>query len=154
MTEMSDLQDLYQELILDHGHKRPRNYREIPGAQHVARGHNPVCGDQLTVFVKTEDGIISDAAFQGDGCAISKASASLMTESIKSRSRDQALELFHDFHDLVTGKASAEEAEHLGKLAVFSNVSRFPIRVKCAMLAWRTLESALEGQASEIVTTE
>jgi len=151
---MSELQDLYQELILDHGHKRPRNYRAIPGAQHVARGHNPVCGDQLTVFLKVQDGTIEDIAFQGDGCAISKASASLMTESIMHKSRAEALQLFQSFHNLVTGTVSGEEAEEMGKLAVFSNVSKFPIRVKCAMLAWRTLESALEGQASEIVTTE
>ncbi len=154
MSDSTDLQDLYQELILDHGHKRPRNYRSIPGAQHVARGHNPVCGDQLTVFVQTDGANITDVSFQGDGCAISKASASLMTESLKNKTRDEAMGLFRDFHHLVTGNADPDNAEELGKLAVFSNVSKFPIRVKCAMLAWRTLESALEGQASEIVTTE
>lgn len=154
MSDMTDLQELYQELILDHGHKRPRNYRAIPGADHMARGHNPVCGDQLTVFLKTDEGVISDVAFEGDGCAISKASASLMTESVKSKTPDEAMKLFREFHDLVTGQGDPEEAEDLGKLAVFSNVSKFPIRVKCAMLAWRTLESALEGEASDIVTTE
>jgi nitrogen fixation NifU-like protein len=151
---MSDLEDLYQELILDHGHKRPRNHRAIEGAQHVARGHNPVCGDQLTVFLKTEGDKLEDVAFQGEGCAISKASASLMTESVKQKSKDEAMALFKAFHELVTGAAPAGHAEDLGKLAVFSNVSKFPIRVKCAMLAWRTLESALAGRASDVVTTE
>ena len=151
---MSDLEDLYQELILDHGHKRPRNYRTIEGAQHVARGHNPVCGDQLTVFLKTEGDRLDDVSFQGEGCAISKASASLMTESVKLKRKDEALALFKSFHELVTGAAPGGDAEDLGKLAVFSNVSKFPIRVKCAMLAWRTLESALAGRASDVVTTE
>ncbi len=149
---MSELEDLYQDLILDHGHKRPRNYRAIEGAQLVARGHNPVCGDQLTVFLKLAGDKLEDVAFQGEGCAISKASASLMTESLKHKSREEALRLFAAFHELVTG--ASEGVADLGKLAVFSNVSKFPIRVKCAMLAWRTLESALAGQASDVVTTE
>ncbi|MBM3271546.1 MAG: SUF system NifU family Fe-S cluster assembly protein [Candidatus Sericytochromatia bacterium] len=149
---MSELEDLYQDLILDHGHKRPRNYRSIDDAQLVSRGHNPVCGDQLTIFLKLAGDRVEDVAFQGEGCAISKASASLMTEAVKRKSRDEALALFRSFHDLVTG--SGAEGAELGKLAVFSNVSKFPIRVKCAMLAWRTLESALAGQAGDIVTTE
>jgi nitrogen fixation NifU-like protein len=150
---MSDLRDLYQEVILDHN-KQPRNYGELPDATCEAKGHNPLCGDQVTVFVKVEDGIIEDIRFQGSGCAISKASASMMTTALKGKPISEASELFHKFHEMVTGDPSTEaDAEDLGKLAVFSGVREYPARVKCASLAWHTLQAALQKK-DEPVTTE
>jgi nitrogen fixation protein NifU and related proteins len=158
---MSDLRALYQEVILGHS-KRPRNFRVIEGAQH-ANGYNPLCGDKVTIYVKLEGDRISDVSFQGAGCAISTASASLLTESLKGKTRKEADALFEEFHDLVTGKgpaqgqhngADGQEGETpLGKLEVFAGVSEFPMRVKCATLAWHTLKSALSG-ADEVATTE
>ncbi len=146
---MADLKELYQEVILDHN-KAPRNFRALPDADRTAVGHNPLCGDQLTVYLKIADGKISDLAFQGKGCAISKASASLMTEALKGKSVDEAESLFGKFHDLLTGppdvKAEERITKGLGKLAVFSGVREFPVRVKCATLCWHTLKSALEGK--------
>jgi nitrogen fixation NifU-like protein len=149
---MQDLRELYQEVILDHS-KRPRNFRELPDASKKAKGHNPLCGDKLDVYVKVEDGVITDISFQGAGCAISTASASMMTESLKGKTEDELNDLFEHFHNVVTGKQQEGEAERLGKLAVFAGVQDFPVRVKCATLAWHTLRAALEDEG-EAVTTE
>ena len=150
-----DLRDLYQDLILDHG-KRPRNFRVIPTANHEALGHNPLCGDKISLYVSTDDkGVIQDAAFQGSGCAISVASASMMTEMLKGKTVGQAETLFSDFHQVVTeGKANhAAELSKLGKLSVLTGVCEYPARVKCATLAWHTMHNALSNQLSEIVAT-
>jgi len=150
---MADLRDLYQELILEHS-KAPRNFHELPAANCRAEGYNPLCGDHYTVTLEVEDGKIRDIGFQGAGCAISKASASLMTQIVKGKSVQEASKLFEDFHDLVTGKAAANGNQpDIGKLKVFAGVSEFPARVKCATLAWHTLESALEGK-QDVATTE
>ncbi len=152
---MSELRDLYQEVILDHN-KRPRNFREIEDADKRADGHNPLCGDSLTVFITCDDdGKIQDLSFLGQGCAISKASASLMTEWLQGKSQEEAQEIFEVFHRMVTGKeVPADEAKaKLGKLRVMAGVSEFPVRVKCASLAWHTLQAALEGD-QEPITTE
>lgn len=148
---MSDLSDLYQEVILDHN-RQPRNYHKIEGAHRKAEGYNPLCGDQLTVYVQLEDGVIRDISFEGSGCAISKASASLMTTSVKGKTPAQAQALFVEFHDLVTGGHDAPQPAALGKLAVFAGVRRFPARVKCASLAWHTMRAALEGEQVPVST--
>jgi nitrogen fixation protein NifU and related proteins len=142
---MSELADLYQEVILDHN-KRPRNFHRLDDANRTAEGFNPLCGDQIQLFVKLEDGVIRDIAFQGSGCAISKASASLMTSILKGKTEGEAASLFERFHELVTAEHPCEDPESLGKLAVFSGVREFPARVKCASLAWHTLRAALEGR--------
>lgn len=144
---MSDLRELYQEVILDHG-RRPRNLRKVDGATHEADGHNPLCGDRLHLELLLEAGVVKDVAFTGAGCAISTASASTLTEAVVGKSRDEIATLFGALHDLVTGKTPALDEEQLGKLAVFSGVSEFPMRVKCASLAWHTLMAALEGTGS------
>jgi nitrogen fixation protein NifU and related proteins len=150
---MSDLRDLYQDVILEHS-KAPRNYRELAAANHKAEGFNPLCGDHFTVYLDLENDSIRDISFQGSGCAISKASASMMTQILKGKSKADAEELFEVFHAMVTGKAPADGSQpELGKLAVFSGVSEFPVRVKCATLAWHALHAALEGKA-EAVSTE
>ena len=151
---MSELSDLYQDVVLEHG-KRPRNFRRIdaPGTSH-ADGHNPLCGDRVTVFVRVEEGRVRDVAFQGTGCAISMASASLMTERLKGMSVADVDPLFERFHDLVTGRRGESEGGiDLDKLEVFAGVSEFPMRVKCATLAWHTLKAALGG-AADTVSTE
>jgi len=148
---MNELRDLYQEVILDHN-RRPRNFGPLPAANHRAEGHNPLCGDRVTVLLDLEDGRIRDVAFQGSGCAISTASASLMTEALKGRSVEEVQEIFKGFHDLVTTGAG-EGSPELGKLAVFSGVREFPMRVKCATLAWHTLLAALDAK-DQPVTTE
>jgi nitrogen fixation protein NifU and related proteins len=142
---MSELGELYQGVILDHN-RNPRNFRPLPDATAHAAGNNPLCGDELTVWVRLDsDGRIVDASFVGEGCAISKASASLMTQAVKGRSRAEALDLFERFHQLVTGTLPANTPrDALGKLTVFGGVSEFPIRVKCASLAWHTMKAALE----------
>src|SRR5687768_2320771 len=133
---MSDLRDLYQEVILDH-YKRPRNFRKLEGKVRHVDGHNPLCGDRLTVYAQVEDGLVKDLSFEGSGCAISTASASLMTESLRGKTPQEAEELFHKFHDLVTGDPETiPDTEGLGKLEVFAGVREFPARVKCASLAW------------------
>jgi nitrogen fixation NifU-like protein len=147
-----DPRELYQELILDHG-RHPRNFRFPEGSNRSAEGKNPLCGDHVIVKAKVEDGVIREIGFQGSGCAISTAAASTMTEVVKGKAREQVEALFRDFHDLVTGKAGAD-AETLGKLAAFSGLSEFPMRVKCATLAWHTLHAALGGDKTEPVTTE
>ena len=136
------LNELYQNVILEHN-RSPRNYHAMDDADHQAEGHNPLCGDRLTVWVRLDDDIIQDASFQGSGCAISKASASLMTAAVKGRTRREAEELFGRFHRLVTGTLDPAESETLGKLAVFSGVSEYPSRVKCASLPWHTMKAAL-----------
>ena len=142
---MTALSDLYQEVILDHN-KTPRNYRAVEGATHSGLGHNPLCGDQLALYVKVEAGVIREIGFQGKGCAISKASASLMTEAVKGKTTEEAEALFARFHDLLTGPPDVKaDARSFGKLAVFSGVREFPARVKCATLAWHTLHTALSG---------
>ena len=148
---MSELRDLYQEVILDHN-RRPRNFGALPSANHQAEGYNPLCGDKVTVFLDLEGGRIQDIAFQGAGCAISTASASLMTEALKGRTAEEAREIFQGFHGLVT-TGEGEDSEDLGKLAVFSGVREFPMRVKCATLAWHTLLAALD-EKSQPVSTE
>ena len=149
---MTDLQDLYQELILDHG-RRPRNFKPLDGATRSAEGYNPLCGDKVKVYVKLDGEVVKDISFEGAGCAISTASASIMTEILKGKTRAEAEELFQTFHDLVTGKQAQLDAPELGKLTVFSGVSEFPIRVKCATLSWHTLRAALNG-AGEVISTE
>jgi nitrogen fixation protein NifU and related proteins len=145
-----ELRDLYQEVILDHN-RRPRNFGPLPAANRRAEGYNPLCGDKVTVFLDVEDGRIRDVAFQGSGCAISTASASLMTEALKGRTVEAARELFEDFHDMVTTGAG-EGSPELGKLAVFGGVREFPMRVKCATLAWHTLLAALEEKDQPVST--
>lgn len=149
---MSDLRELYQDLIIDHN-KRPRNFRVLEGANRKLEGYNPLCGDKVTVFVELEGDRVNNISFQGSGCAISTASASVMTESIKGKTLAEAEALFDIFHNLVTGKPpAAGKAPELGKLAVFSGVSEFPARVKCAALAWHTLHAALQGQGEPVST--
>jgi nitrogen fixation protein NifU and related proteins len=147
----SDLKDLYQEVVLEHS-KRPRNFRVVEGATCSAEGYNPLCGDQLSVTLKLEDGVIRDIGFQGQGCAISKASASLMTGAVKDKTREEARELFERVHTLVTEGPDKVDPESLGKLAVLSGVSEFPARVKCASLAWHTLNAALDGRSTSVST--
>ena len=150
---MSDLRELYQQVILDHN-KNPRNYHEMADSTSHVEGYNPLCGDHYTVFLKLDDGTISDVSFTGSGCAISKASASVMSSTVKGKSKEEADRLFETFHKLVTGDQSGLSAADLGRLAAFSGVSEFPARVKCATLAWHTLKSALTGAAAEPVSTE
>jgi len=151
---MSDLREMYQETILDHG-KHPRNFERMSDAHRTAEGHNPLCGDRITIFVKVEDDRIARVTFQGNGCAISVASASLMAEALTGRKLEEAERLFGAFHELVTGSQAREEAEPLGKLVALGGVREFPIRVKCATLAWHTLRAALAGEnAGPAVKTE
>ena len=149
---MSELSDLYQEVILEHN-KNPRNFREIPDADRTADGNNPLCGDALRVYVAIEGDTVSDVAFKGSGCAISKASASMMTQAVKGKSKKDAEVLFNEFHRMVTGDLDIESEENqLGKLKIFAGVLEFPARVKCASLSWHTLHAALHGE--EQVSTE
>jgi nitrogen fixation NifU-like protein len=154
---MSDLRELYQSVILDH-HKKPRNFRVAEGANRSAEGYNPLCGDKITVYLQIEDGVVRDISFQGSGCAISTASASMMTESLKGKTLPEAEALFRTFHELLTGDAAqvaqAAPTPNLGKLTVFSGVREFPVRVKCATLAWHTFHAALEGQHEPVSTEE
>ena len=149
---MSELGDLYQEVILDHN-RRPRNFRALDEATQRQEGYNPLCGDRLMLYVKLEGDRIADVAFQGSGCAISKASASLMTEAIKGKTIGEARALFGKFHDMVTSPPDSP-AEGLGKLSVFSGVREYPTRVKCASLAWHTLKAAVDAETAGPVTTE
>ena len=147
---MSELTDLYQEVILDHN-KRPRNFRAIENGR-KAEGYNPLCGDRITVYLRVHDGVIADASFQGAGCAISKASASLMTDSVKGKTLAEAEAMFERFHRMITAPPEEPSAD-LGKLSVFSGVRRFPVRVKCASLAWHTLRAAVDAR-DEVISTE
>ena len=148
----SELDDLYQEVILDHGRK-PRNFRVIPDADRQAEGLNPLCGDHFMVYVKLDGDRIADVAFEGSGCAISKASASLMTSSVKGKTVGEAEDLFSRFHTLVTEGPEKVTLSDLGKLAALSGVCEFPTRVKCASLVWHTLKNALENE-HKVVSTE
>jgi nitrogen fixation protein NifU and related proteins len=149
---MGSLASLYQDLILDHN-RSPRNYRSLPDGNRKAEGNNPLCGDRLTVWLQMEGDRIQDAAFQGSGCAISRASASLMTAAVKGKSKSEAAELYERFHGLVTGALDPSQASSMGKLAAFGGVSEFPARVKCATLSWHALKAALD-QPDAVVTTE
>jgi nitrogen fixation protein NifU and related proteins len=149
---MGSLATLYQDLILDHN-RAPRNFRLMENANRRVEGHNPLCGDRLTVMLRVEGDVIQDAAFQGSGCAISRASASLMTAAVKQKSPRQARELFERFHRLVTGTPAPSDAAELGKLAAFAGVSEYPVRVKCASLSWHAMKAALD-QPNALVTTE
>jgi nitrogen fixation NifU-like protein len=150
---MGELRELYQEVILDHS-KGPRNFGELAGANRRAEGYNPLCGDRETVFVRLEEDVLKEVGFRGAGCAISTASASMMTESLKGKTRAEAEALFERFHDLITGQDGETKpgAPELGKLAVFSGVREFPVRVKCATLPWHTLKAALAGEARTVST--
>jgi nitrogen fixation NifU-like protein len=147
------LNDLYQEIILDHS-KKPRNCRLLECATQMAEGYNPLCGDKIKLFLDYENGVVKDISFQGSGCAISTASASLMTEMLKGKTKAQAEELLWRFHDLLTKDQAPKPGGELGKLAVFSGVREFPARVKCATLAWHTLKAALSGTEKTISTEE
>jgi nitrogen fixation NifU-like protein len=149
----SDLQDLYQEVILDHN-RRPRNFRAIETGR-KAEGYNPLCGDRLTVYLRIENGRIEDASFLGSGCAISTASASLMTESVKGKTLEEARDLFERFHQMIT-RSPEQPIDDLGKLTALAGIRQFPIRVKCASLAWHTLRAAAETRTSpaDVVSTE
>ena len=149
---MSDLSELYQEVILDHN-RRPRNFRVIDPATREQEGYNPLCGDRLRLYLTVVDGRITDVAFQGSGCAISKASASLMTEAVKGRTVDEARALFDQFHQMITSPPGSPLAD-LGKLSVLSGVRDFPTRVKCAGLAWHTLKAAVADSPAAPVSTE
>jgi nitrogen fixation protein NifU and related proteins len=148
---MSELRDLYQEVILDH-YKRPRNFGPLEKADHKAEGHNPLCGDRVTIYLVMDGDVIRNISFQGGGCAISTASASLMTEILKGKNLAEVETLFEEFHDMLTGDPSQPAAPAQGKLAVFSGVREFPARVKCATLSWHTLQAALKEQKEPIST--
>jgi nitrogen fixation NifU-like protein len=148
-----DLRELYQEVILDHN-KRPRNFRVPDPVNRKAEGYNPLCGDRITVFMYVEGDVIKDLAFQGTGCAISKASASMMTDALKGKTLDDANRFFDQFHAMVTAPATSEvKSDNLGKLAVLSGVREYPMRVKCASLAWHTMKAAMQAER-EVVSTE
>lgn len=149
---MSELSELYQEVILDHN-KQPRNFHKLSDANRHAEGYNPLCGDHLDIYLKMRGDTIEDISFTGSGCAISKASGSMMTSSLKGKNKAEAEAIFEKFHTMVTGESNSAAPEGLGKLAVFSGVCEFPSRVKCASLAWHTMRSALEG-GDKVVSTE
>jgi len=149
---MSELSELYQQVILDHN-KKPRNFRKLETANHSAEGFNPLCGDQLTVYLDLEGDAVADISFEGSGCAISKAAASMMTQAVKGKTKEQAEELFKEFHSMVTGEQDEDEEENgLGNLRIFAGVRDFPVRVKCATLPWHTMHAALNNE--ELVSTE
>ena len=149
---MSELSDLYQEVILDHN-RRPHNFRVIDAASAKQEGYNPLCGDRLTLYLTVDGDVIKDAAFQGQGCAISKASASLMTDALKGKTVADARELFEQFHAMITSEPGTP-TEDLGKLSVFAGVREYPTRIKCASLAWHTMKAAVAHEADTPVTTE
>ena len=148
---MSELSELYQQVILDHN-KKPRNFRKLETANHSAEGYNPLCGDQLTVYLQLEDGAVKDISFEGSGCAISKAAASMMTQAVKGKAKQEAEQLFTEFHRMVTGDPDESVPNQLGNLEIFAGVRDFPVRVKCATLAWHTMQAALNNEA--MVSTE
>ncbi len=149
---MSDLRELYQEVILDHN-RRPRNFQKLEGANRTAEGYNPLCGDQITVHLILEDGVIRDISFLGSGCAISKASASMMTATLKGKTATEAEAIFETFHKMVTADLSRTfDPLEMGKLAAFAGVREFPVRVKCATLPWHTVRAALEGKPEPVST--
>lgn len=147
-----ELKEIYQQVILDHN-KSPRNFRKIDSSTHSSEGLNPLCGDHVYIYLDIHDGVIVDISFDGNGCAISKSSASIMTAELKGKTVEEAEKIFNQFHDMVTGKLTdEEEIESLGKLSVFQGVRDFPVRVKCASLAWHTMHAALHSET--VVTTE
>jgi len=149
---MSELSELYQQVILDHN-KKPRNFRKLEGANHSAEGLNPLCGDHLTVYLNLDDDTVKEISFEGSGCAISKAAASMMTQALKGKSKQAAEQLFTDFHRMVTGEEYEDSSqERLGHLKIFEGVREFPVRVKCATLPWHTMHAALNRE--ELVSTE
>ena len=149
---MSELSELYQQVILDHN-KKPRNFRKLETANHSAEGYNPLCGDQLTVYLNLEDDAVKDVSFEGSGCAISKAAASMMTQAVKGKNKADAEKLFAEFHGMVLGELDEENSPNdLGNLKIFAGVREFPVRVKCATLAWHTMQAALNQQ--DRVSTE
>jgi nitrogen fixation NifU-like protein len=149
---MSELSELYQQVILDHN-KKPRNFHKLEGANRTAEGYNPLCGDQLTVYMQLEDEVVKDVSFEGSGCAISKAAASMMTQSVKGKTKQEAETLFDEFHRMVTGELETDvEPNNLGRLTIFAGVRDFPARVKCASLSWHTMHAALKGEG--VVSTE
>jgi len=149
---MSELSELYQQVILDHN-KKPRNFHKLENANRTAEGYNPLCGDHLNVYLHVEDGEVKEVSFEGSGCAISKASASMMTQAVKGKTKQEAETLFNEFHRMATGELDEEnEPNQLGKLKIFAGVRDFPARVKCATLSWHTMHAALEGEQS--ATTE
>ena len=149
---MSELSELYQAVILDHN-KKPRNFHKLEAANHTAEGYNPLCGDQLKIYLLLEGEVVKDLSFEGTGCAIFKASASMMTQAVKGKSKQEAETLFQEFHHLVTGELDEDtEANQLGKLKIFAGVREFPVRVKCATLSWHTMHAAMNNQ--ELVSTE
>ncbi|HEY6232207.1 MAG TPA: SUF system NifU family Fe-S cluster assembly protein [Pyrinomonadaceae bacterium] len=149
---MSELSELYQQVILDHN-KKPRNFRRLETANHSAEGFNPLCGDQLTVYLDLEDDAVREITFEGSGCAISKAAASMMTQAVKGKTKQEAEQLFSEFHRMVTGEFDVGvEANSLGNLKIFSGVREFPVRVKCASLPWHTMHAALNNE--ETTSTE
>ena len=149
---MSELSELYQQVILDHN-KKPRNFRKLETANHTAEGFNPLCGDQLTIYLNLEDDTVKEVGFEGSGCAISKAAASMMTQAVKGKSKEEAENLFQEFHSMVMGELNEEtEENNLGNLKIFAGVREFPVRVKCATLPWHTLHAALNKEAQ--VSTE
>ena len=149
---MSGLSDLYQEILLEHNSK-PRNFRKVDDASATAEGYNPLCGDQITLYLKVVDGTVEDVGFQGVGCAISRASASMMTQSIKGRSLDEAQTIFEAFHSMITHPGEEPDYDTLGDLETLAGINEYPTRIKCAILAWHTMRSALGGEG-ESVTTE
>lgn len=149
---MNELQELYQQVILDHN-KNPRNFGELDNANRSAEGYNPLCGDHINIALVVENNTITDVKFSGNGCAISKASASIMTTVLKGKTLAEAGQMFEQFHDLVTNDSATPEMESLGKMAVFSGVREFPARVKCASLCWHTMKNAIENNG-ETVSTE
>jgi nitrogen fixation NifU-like protein len=148
---MPELRELYQDVILEHS-KAPRNYRELVSANRKAEGFNPLCGDRYTVYVELDGDAIRNVTFQGSGCAISKASASLMTQAVKGKTQAEFAQFFEEFHNIVTGQAPVGDPTTVGKLAVFAGVSAYPVRVKCASLAWHTLRAALVGEDQPVST--
>jgi nitrogen fixation NifU-like protein len=149
---MSELSELYQQVILDHN-KKPRNFRKLENANHSAEGYNPLCGDHLTVYLQLENEAVKDVSFEGSGCAISKAAASMMTQAVKGKSKPEVEKLFQEFHTMVTGDSEEEiGSNQLGNLKIFAGVREFPVRVKCATLSWHTMHAALNNQA--IISTE
>lgn len=149
---MSELSELYQQVILDHN-KKPRNFRKLETANHTAEGYNPLCGDHLTIYLNLEDDTVKEVGFEGSGCAISKAAASMMTQAVKGKSKEETEKLFQEFHSMVTGELNEETQENnLGNLKIFAGVREFPVRVKCATLPWHTLHAALNKEAQ--VSTE
>ena len=146
---MSELSELYQQVILDHN-KKPRNFQKLEAANRTAEGFNPLCGDQLTVYMLMDEGVVREVSFVGTGCAISKASASMMTQAVKGKTRDEARLLFDEFHRMVTGELDEEaEPNQLGRLKIFAGVRDYPARVKCASLPWHTMHAALEGDGAD-----